>query len=441
MAAASDKARFYLEQYVPELQEYERKQIFSRDEISAITAKRSGFEHTLNARGSSPEDYLQYVAYETNLDRLRKLRCSRKGVKAATFNGQRTIFFIYDRATKKFPGSLELWMQYIDFCKKEKASKKITKVFTAVLRLHPRKWSLWVVAAAYYAQTQGDMATARGYLQRGLRFCKDEPRLYLEYARLELTFLAKLAARRKILGLDEPSKEDTQELDGDENMITLPTITPEDMDPEARRGIEEVNAAALQRLATAPAYVGAIPIAIFGAAVKQVTGSVSDFTEEFVDLVALYAHVPVSQNILEHVMASLESSDNAGTIMCRAKAELFSIEAMSEEFPLALGRSIALIRSGLASVPSSEQSDLASRAVLMLLPYLRAPAEMDEDVLRVLEAMIIKHLKIAISSPAKPGAPTKNVQASLTTKLRETSRVTDAANLEAIIQEAGLDRG
>ena len=45
MAGASDKARFYLEQYVPELQEYERKHIFSRDEITAVTSKRSDFEH------------------------------------------------------------------------------------------------------------------------------------------------------------------------------------------------------------------------------------------------------------------------------------------------------------------------------------------------------------------------------------------------------------
>lgn len=30
MAGASDKARFYLEQSVPELQEYERKKIFTK---------------------------------------------------------------------------------------------------------------------------------------------------------------------------------------------------------------------------------------------------------------------------------------------------------------------------------------------------------------------------------------------------------------------------
>lgn len=35
MAGASDKARFYLEQSIPELQEYERKNIFTKVEPSS----------------------------------------------------------------------------------------------------------------------------------------------------------------------------------------------------------------------------------------------------------------------------------------------------------------------------------------------------------------------------------------------------------------------
>jgi U3 small nucleolar RNA-associated protein 6 len=213
------------------------------------------------------------------------------------------------------------------------------------------------------------------------------------------------------------------------------------MDPEARKGIEEVNAAALQRLANAPAYMGAIPIAIFDAAVEQVSGDASDFAEDFVDILALYSHVAVSKTILEHVLSSLEPPEMVGSIMCKAKAELFTVEATSADFPLALSRSLALIRSGLASLPSSQQSDLAGRAVLMLLPYLRAPQDMDEDVLRVLEATIIKYLKTVTSSPLKFGSQAKVTPASLVTKLRDASRTTDATNLETIIRDAGFERG
>ena len=100
MAGASDKARFYLEQSVPELREWERREIFTKvglrprfsnklsladsvaqDEIASIARKRSDFEHTLNARGSHPSDYARYVDYEMNLDLLRRKRVKRLGIK------------------------------------------------------------------------------------------------------------------------------------------------------------------------------------------------------------------------------------------------------------------------------------------------------------------------------------------------------------------------
>ncbi|EGP83449.1 uncharacterized protein MYCGRDRAFT_63935, partial [Zymoseptoria tritici IPO323] len=345
MAATTDRARFYLEQYVPELQEYERKQIFTRDEISAITAKRSDFEHVLNARGSQPGDYARYATYEMNLDSLRKKRCRRLGVKATSFNGQRTVFFILDRATKKFPGDMGLWMQYINFCKKEKANKKLAKVFTAVLRLHPRDWSLWVLAAKHYAETQGDMGTARSYMQRGLRFCKDEKKLYLEYAKLEMVYLAKLAARRKILGLDG-SREEKEDIEEDDNMIALPTITAEDIDLDAGKGIEEIDQAALQRLAAAPAFSGAIPVAIFDSAMKQLKNNALPAAEDFFDLVASFNQVPASEKILQHILEQLQSTAPTAieTTICEAKHHMLNIPLQSAEFPPALGQGLARLK-------------------------------------------------------------------------------------------------
>jgi len=72
--SASDKARFYLEQSVPELKEYERKKIFTTDEIRAIAKKRSDFEHKINARGSSTTDFARYAEFEINVDALRRKR-------------------------------------------------------------------------------------------------------------------------------------------------------------------------------------------------------------------------------------------------------------------------------------------------------------------------------------------------------------------------------
>lgn len=432
---ASDKARFYLEQQVPELQEYERKQIFTREEITAIAKKRSDFEHILNARGSKAGDYVRYATYEMNLDSLRKKRCKRLGVKATAHGGQRTIFFILDRATKKFPGDLGLWVQYVQFCQKEKASKKLAKVFTAMLRLKPREWGLWVLAAKHYAEDQGDMTTARSYMQRGLRFCKDERRMYLEYAKLEMVYLAKLAARRKILGLDEERKAPDASLEEDDNMMMLPEISAEDIDPEANKGVEEVNAAALERLANAPAYTGAIPLAIFHAVMKQFNDD-SDVANDFFDLVATFDTVPSARKILDTIYARLQATapNSADQIICEAKMHTFSIAPSSVDFPAALGQSIAVVKAGSGKIAAAGQSKLAENAVVYFLSLVvKQKDEMDEGVVRVLEASIKKYLRSYVENTRGGNEKVSTLPA----KLQKVGKQAEGEALQGYLQSMG----
>ncbi|KXS95546.1 hypothetical protein AC579_707 [Pseudocercospora musae] len=407
MAAASDKARFYLEQHVPELREYESKSIFSRHEIASITSKRSDFEHALNARGSTPADYARYATYEMNLDALRKKRCRRLAVKASSFSAQRTVFFVLHRATRKFPRDMALWMQYINFCKKEKANKKLAKVLTSVLRLHPKEHGLWVLAAKHYAETQGDMGTARNYMQRGLRFCKDDLKLWLEYAKLEMLYLAKIAARRKILGLDEKHE---QKVDEDENMVTLPIITADDFEPasndeDAEKGVEEVNEDLLKRLEHAPAFTGAIPIAIFDSAMKQLGSKAPAAAENFFDLIWTFGQVPSTSRILDHILDWLRqnASNSVELIISEAKRELFGVDSTSADFPPALSKCLADISSGRTRLQENQQPSLSGKAVLLLVPLAENAGEADQDIRRVLEASIRRHLRTTWTVSRRPG--------------------------------------
>ncbi|KAK5172919.1 U3 snoRNP protein [Saxophila tyrrhenica] len=432
MPGASDKARFYLEQYVPELQEYERKEIFTAEEIKAIAAKRSDFEHTINARGSKPSDYSKYATYEMTLDKLCKKRCKRLGVKSTTFSGQRTVFFILDRGTKKFRGDMGLWMQYIQFCQREKANKKLSKVFTSVMRLKPREWSLWVLAARHYAEALGDMNTARSYMQRGLRFCKDERKLWLEYMKLEMAYLAKLAARKRILGLDEEMKDaNAEQPEEDDNMMALTTVNAEDIDADAQKGIEEVDDDALKRLAAAPALNGAIPVAIFDAAMKQFSNDPA-FAEDEFDLCATFDKVPSTRTILQHILHHLQkhASQSAETVICEAKMPLCGISVDSEEFPAALGYGLSTIKSGQAQISPPVLPKLAGGAVAMLMPYLRVRDEVDEEVVTVLEASVKRYLKMLAQAGNESLRSRKDPVVALTDKLRTKGLEADAKLVE-----------
>src|SRR5437016_3559762 len=226
--------------------------------------KRSEFEHKLNARGAQVSDFARYAEFEMNLETLRRKRVKRFGIKSSNHAGQRRIFFILDRATRKFRGDLGLWMQYIEYARKEKAIKKLHQILTSVLRLHPTKPELWMYAARYTADG-ADMTAARSYMQRGLRFCKTSRGLWVEYAKLEMAYIAKISARRQILGLDDVGPENEEVIGTnapDEDIIKLPELTAEDMDPTLEEG-DDSDQNLWQNIASTPALSGAIPLAIF----------------------------------------------------------------------------------------------------------------------------------------------------------------------------------
>ena len=433
MAAASDKARFYLEQSVPELQEYERKGIFTSEEITSIASKRSDFEHKLNARGSKPSDYARYATYEMNLDSLRKKRCARLGVKGSrNFSGQRTVFFILDRATKKFPGDMGLWMQYIQFCQQQKANKKLATVFTKVLRLKPREHGLWILAAKHYAESQGDIGTARSYMQRGLRFCKDDFRMWCEYMRLEMGYLAKLAARRKILGLDEQGNSLQEDGTSNPDVIMLPSITSEDINPDASKGVEEVDAAALQKLAKTPALTGGIPIAIFDAASKQFPDNPA-LSYELFDLIALFESVPATKRILGHIFDYLHVSlpNSPEDALCHARRDLFGIKGNSTELPAALCGALPAVRHG----PPASSTKVAEEMARLLLPYYQyREDDMDESIVRVLDTELKRVLRVlAPSKAAKKEHQVRDGGMALLSKLEASGKEAEAELLRAYI--------
>jgi len=393
---AAGKARFYLEQSVPEFREWERKKIFSKDELASIAKKRSDFEHLLNSRGeSTPPDYSRYAAYEMNLNALRRKRENRLGVKATSYTGQRRVFFILDRGTRKFPGDLRLWTQYIEFAKKEHAHKRLEKILTKVLRLHPTKPELWIWAAKYMLEDQADMFAARVYMQRGLRFCENDAALWLEYARLEMIYVAKVAARQRILGLDENTtkQEETEMEEGmTADTIVLPEVTAEDINPGLRD--DKGYNAASQNLASMPALSGTIPIAIFDSAMKHFKND-ETLAEQFFDLIAEFDQAPCSRKILQHILDSLIHSRPRSTFagICRFKLQLFGVLPTSPDFPRALRCSLQAIRGSMEEFPEAKKQ-LARRTV-SFLTQLAQNADLDPDVQTALTASIRQFSKIS----------------------------------------------
>ncbi|KAF2630137.1 hypothetical protein BU25DRAFT_456541 [Macroventuria anomochaeta] len=391
MAGPSDKARFYLEQSATELNELERKKIFTREEIKSIAKKRSDFEHIINARGSHPSDYMRYIEFEKNIDALRQKRVKRLGIRHKGA-GQRSIYFLYNRATKKFSGDLTLWLHYIDFARKDKAYRRLNDIFTSVVRLHPTKPELWTLAANYFMDSQADITNARSYMQRGLRFCKNSEDMWLDYAKLETIYVGKIAGRRKILGLDIDRTKKQQSGDEDTDMIALPDVTAEDINPSLKQddGVDEV---ALQNLASAPVLTGAIPLAIFDSAMKQFPNR-PKVVEKFFNMFAEFDQLACIPRILQHVLDYLQQTrpravENA---ICSFRMQLFGQRPGSPEFPVVLGDAFDVISSAIDAYPS-EATRLAEVAVRQLLTIQGSSADMDSALQKAIRSTLRKYMK------------------------------------------------
>ncbi|KAL2868365.1 snoRNA-binding rRNA-processing protein UTP6 [Aspergillus lucknowensis] len=384
MSTTADKARFFLEKSVPELREFEKKKIFSKDEITSIVKKRSDFEHKINARGAQPSDFVRYAEYEMNLDSLRRKRVKRLGIKSAGFSGQRRIFFVLDRATRKFHGDIRLWIQYIEYARRQKAYKKLSTILRDALRLHLSNVDLWIYAAQYSIEDHADMDQARTYMQRGLRFCKSSKNLWIQYAKLELIYITKLVARQRILGLDDKIEAPEQWASVDDlgaDMIAMPRITEEDINP-SDTGRDGVNRAALQTLNSTPALSGAIPLAIFDSAIKNFDYD-ERFSHEFFDMVFEFEEIPCLQNILSHIVDVMQKSKSAGyhTLICYIKLPTAGIQATSVEFPRALG--VALSR-----LQEHRRTPQVAKEVVSWLSQVAQTKDLDPSLQKAIDVTI-----------------------------------------------------
>ncbi|GJT61246.1 U3 small nucleolar RNA-associated protein 6 [Tanacetum coccineum] len=207
----ADVVQYKLERMTTELDDLEKRRIFSRQEIAEIVKQRRKFEYRLKRPSPLKQDYLSYIDYEVSLDKLRVLRKKslmrgggdvKKNKKSVSdYAGVSRIIEIFRLATSRFKGDLELWFRYLEFCR-EKRNGHMKKVLAQVIRFHPKVPGIWIYAASWQFDHNLNAAAARALMQCGLRYCPTSEALWVEYLRMELTYFNKLSARRAALGED-----------------------------------------------------------------------------------------------------------------------------------------------------------------------------------------------------------------------------------------------
>ncbi|KAI9488103.1 U3 small nucleolar RNA-associated protein 6-domain-containing protein [Zychaea mexicana] len=340
----AETVQYRLERMVPELEEFERKGLFSKTEIKAIIKKRTNFEYAIARRIVKKIDFLRYIEYEMNLDMLRKKRKALlpnnddDKTRVSEYSIKQRINGLFKRALIKFNGDVSLWMQYIDHAKRSKANNVLSGIFVSALQYHPRKPELWILAASWEFEDNANPAAARVLMQRALRLNPDSESLWHEYFRLELLYVEKIKMRRRLLGVDEKSleqqkKEEEQramEVDeSDENTIRLPTITGEDMEnwneeSDERKTVKKMEASTAEALKEGvnPILNGLLAKIIYDNAIEAIPKEL-DFRTKFVDIYRMFSESELGiDHVLETILRDMQSNPAARSYL--AQRHLFS---------------------------------------------------------------------------------------------------------------------
>jgi U3 small nucleolar RNA-associated protein 6 len=168
------------------------------------------FEYALQRRMVEKADFLRSIEYEKSLERLRVLRKKERNITASRKKTTLTEYCIirrthklYERMLRKFKGDLALWNDWIQFCAACRSSKQMSKVLTRTMQLFPTHAAVWTYAAAWELERHNNATVARSLMQTGIRMCKNDAMLWVEYFRMELLYAARLLERRRVLFADE----------------------------------------------------------------------------------------------------------------------------------------------------------------------------------------------------------------------------------------------
>ncbi|XP_068607030.1 U3 small nucleolar RNA-associated protein 6 homolog [Brachionichthys hirsutus] len=192
-----------IEERIPELEQLERVGLFTKKEVKMIIKRVTAMEYKLHRLIISKEDFIAYIQYEINILELIKKRRAhihyqfkREEIEFPIIHRINSVF---RRATKKWKDDVQLWLSHVAFSKKWATKGQISKVFSAMLAIHPDKPALWIMAAKSELEDRSSSESARHLFLRALRFHPNNKKVNQEYFRMELLHCEKLRKQKSEL--------------------------------------------------------------------------------------------------------------------------------------------------------------------------------------------------------------------------------------------------
>ena len=193
--------------------------------------------------------------------------------------------------------------------------------------------------------------------------------------------------RRRVLGLDKQEDKMVEDKTGfdNQNEITLPTITEEELQNTEGPRLDPLLTSPLTNVATNPALNGAIPLAVYSSAIASRPDDISLVVGFYDMFVSFYSGLSFTDSALETVKGRLmEYFPGRGkTLLIQIKDHARGIEATDKRFPAAI-REMMKTASAVPKLPLKERKDCCTG----LSDYLEKVSKtdgLDENLLKVIE--------------------------------------------------------
>jgi U3 small nucleolar RNA-associated protein 6 len=251
----------------------------------------------------------------------------------------------------------------------------------------PSSSELWILAAQYEYDANYNISGARNLLLRSLRLNPEKRELWLEYAKLECLYILKIMERRRVLGLDKQEDKAVEDESGfdDQNEITLPTITQEELQKTDGPRLDPLLTSPLTNVSTNPALNGAIPLAVYSSAIASRPDDVS-LVAGFYDIFLLF-HSGLSfiDSALDTVKRRLtERFAGLGkTLLIQIKDHARGIEVTDKGFPAAI-REMMKTANAVPKLSLKERKECCTGLSVYLDDMLKADG-LDANLHKVIE--------------------------------------------------------
>lgn len=190
----SEKVFLNLERMMPELEDYEERGVFTKNELLKIVETRKKHEFRLQRVDKKLMDFIKYIQSETSLEKIRDKRLKKHNLKNTHQDKKisKRVVLLYKLALEKF-NEKDLLVDFTEYAKKKDLLFDLKDVYASCCLKNPLDVDLWIFCASNLFEME-EVDGARALFFKGIRMNPNNMKIRKEFFKMEVKYINKFCA-------------------------------------------------------------------------------------------------------------------------------------------------------------------------------------------------------------------------------------------------------